>query len=1158
MRQALTWLLDVAEALAFLHASSPTVIHRDIKAENVLLQSEGGPGGGGRMVAKLADLGLHVKLGEDRTVMLRMRAAATAAAADVSAFDGGGGGGYGGGYGGGDGGGDGGGTADVHGQPHRHDQHQQQQQQQPPSSGGTFFTAAAATGGAAGGATYAAAAGDDVTSGVFIGCCLDGDGDGGEACDGPPCAAGCCAAEAALATAVPPAGLRCGISPGSAQFAVNSDGVPRSMRGVVTCSRGGGGGAAVPPAAAAVAAGYAARTNTAVAAAPPPRPPPPAALVSPSLQPQQQPQHEQQRPLSIGSAGVRWNPANAHYTPAAAPAAAPCVVLSAPLEPLRLLSLAPTPSASPSPPLLHLPIAPNRGIGMAAAGAFCGAGGAGAGVIRRHSSALHSAAPITLGVVREDSLLRMFTAAPPPLPTRGGGASLDGAARSPAGWLGWHGGSSSSPGYPGGGGLLQQWQGHAAAAAAAGSCVAQPGDQQRMPRDGPQQGGLWQPRQPREPRERAHQSYRRQLPQSLTMQGHGPSQSQSHHQAAAATNCISSRSLLKTSVPAAGCDDERRQVQAHGGGEGGGAAAADLPAAAADTCVGRSNTRATTPGPRHPWLGSTAAALSTAASVVPEEASSPASGGTQMGAADLEDGIEATANNLGSGDGCGGRVLVLATAVAAPAATATEGAAAGAAATAAGAADAVQLWPQRQQVCSSTLEFRPPLPLPPRQQQKPQQQPQRPAVAPWPPAAAATLAGGISISGRSSGVDDDGDGDGDEEEEEGVSDDDPAGCDDWRRCNAGGHQLPPPPMKHSQTVTLGVLAARKRAEVHAAGEHLHHHHPQQQQQLQLQHQHQHQHQQLQHQQHSARCKSSQAVACWSQAAVRNTGQGRSAQAAMAAPASAAEFMGGVGGTGEPAAGVWQHAGGGGEGEPWWLLAPQGGDRGDGHGEGFAAAGVGGACWPPSVPAATAPPRCSSSSANLPHVSQRIKLESNESISSHMRRLGSITALLGAPASGKLPEHEAFDWVYGLTGQAGSCCYMAPEVFLQQPYNEKADVFSFGVLMYELWAGELLLITYLNTSRAAALGIHCPRDYAQRVSEGFRPPRPHHFSEAQWELVCRCWHQDPCERPSMAEVAAALHVMDLAKKLERRHVDLVHTQQAAAAPPPACGCGCAIS
>jgi serine/threonine protein kinase len=39
--------------------------------------------------------------------------------------------------------------------------------------------------------------------------------------------------------------------------------------------------------------------------------------------------------------------------------------------------------------------------------------------------------------------------------------------------------------------------------------------------------------------------------------------------------------------------------------------------------------------------------------------------------------------------------------------------------------------------------------------------------------------------------------------------------------------------------------------------------------------------------------------------------------------------------------------------------------------------------------------------------------------------------------------------YELTGQTGSLMYMAPEVYNGQPYNEKADVFSFGMMMYEV-------------------------------------------------------------------------------------------------------------
>ncbi|KXZ55467.1 hypothetical protein GPECTOR_2g1016 [Gonium pectorale] len=82
---ALSWLLDVAEALLFLHSASPPVIHRDIKAENVLLAAAPGGGGGARggggggARAKLADLGLHVRIEEDRATMLRRKATADGA-----------------------------------------------------------------------------------------------------------------------------------------------------------------------------------------------------------------------------------------------------------------------------------------------------------------------------------------------------------------------------------------------------------------------------------------------------------------------------------------------------------------------------------------------------------------------------------------------------------------------------------------------------------------------------------------------------------------------------------------------------------------------------------------------------------------------------------------------------------------------------------------------------------------------------------------------------------------------------------------------------------------------------------------------------------------------------------------------------------------------
>eukprot|EP00198_Chlamydomonas_reinhardtii_P004906 XP_001694242.1 predicted protein [Chlamydomonas reinhardtii] len=88
---------------------------------------------------------------------------------------------------------------------------------------------------------------------------------------------------------------------------------------------------------------------------------------------------------------------------------------------------------------------------------------------------------------------------------------------------------------------------------------------------------------------------------------------------------------------------------------------------------------------------------------------------------------------------------------------------------------------------------------------------------------------------------------------------------------------------------------------------------------------------------------------------------------------------------------------------------------------------------------------------------------------------------------------------------------------------------FGVLAYEMLTGQLLIQAFFGRGGSGGgagmqWAMQKPADYARMVSEGFRPPRPHHLSDAQWELVCRCWHQDPCERPPMAEVAAALNHM----------------------------------
>ncbi|KAF8055467.1 rckA [Scenedesmus sp. PABB004] len=125
--------------------------------------------------------------------------------------------------------------------------------------------------------------------------------------------------------------------------------------------------------------------------------------------------------------------------------------------------------------------------------------------------------------------------------------------------------------------------------------------------------------------------------------------------------------------------------------------------------------------------------------------------------------------------------------------------------------------------------------------------------------------------------------------------------------------------------------------------------------------------------------------------------------------------------------------------------------------------------------------------------------------------------------------------YDLTSHTGSCMYMAPEVHAAQPYNEKADVFSLGVILYELFGRVLLFYTHTPANS--------PDDalaYAARVAGGFRPERPRSMPQGVWDVVSRCWAHDPAARPSAAWVLQQLQ-------------QLLDAEEAAgAAAPPAGG------
>ncbi|GKY95429.1 hypothetical protein MPSEU_000504400 [Mayamaea pseudoterrestris] len=100
--------------------------------------------------------------------------------------------------------------------------------------------------------------------------------------------------------------------------------------------------------------------------------------------------------------------------------------------------------------------------------------------------------------------------------------------------------------------------------------------------------------------------------------------------------------------------------------------------------------------------------------------------------------------------------------------------------------------------------------------------------------------------------------------------------------------------------------------------------------------------------------------------------------------------------------------------------------------------------------------------------------------------------------------------YHMTSFCGAIRYMAPENGLGQPYNTKADVYAWSMLLHYIIALE------------PPMGAYTPKMFIERVFKlGYRPAIKDKWSPAIRDLMKRSWSEDIDERPTFCEIVRLL-------------------------------------
>jgi serine/threonine protein kinase len=121
-----------------------------------------------------------------------------------------------------------------------------------------------------------------------------------------------------------------------------------------------------------------------------------------------------------------------------------------------------------------------------------------------------------------------------------------------------------------------------------------------------------------------------------------------------------------------------------------------------------------------------------------------------------------------------------------------------------------------------------------------------------------------------------------------------------------------------------------------------------------------------------------------------------------------------------------------------------------------------------------------------------------------------------------------DGTYKMTGDTGSPRYMAPEVALQENYNESSDVYSFAILMFQMLALE-----------TPFEGFSMAMFEKKVVREGCRPRVDPKWPQRILDLIQKSWSTKISERPTMEQIVEILRA-EISEKTDENLRDNLDT------------------